>query len=318
MKKPEKTIILLTLFTISTLISIITVYAVHQTPTEKTITNTLCTYTSTATYNYTATLEPNTIYNNKTTLKPNEGTLYQPITKQINITLTYTFHANVSTETTITYSLTQTLKTAAWTHQIATTTPPPPTNKTQIQIPIPPINKNALQTIKSKIETETGTTASTYSLQISPTFTINANTTVGSIQQTFTPTLTIDFKHTDQGNIITIEDLHQTKSGAITQNQTITRYDIINQRYASYILIAISAAGTFSSAYFYKKTRPLKPTKPTLEELIKPYQENIIHITEPPLHPTQQTIITVNNLEDLQKIAEQTLQPILHHQQTKT
>jgi len=74
MKKPEKTIILLTLFTILTLISIITVYAVHQNSTQETKTNTLCTYTSTAVYYYTATLEPNTIYNNKTTLKQKEGT----------------------------------------------------------------------------------------------------------------------------------------------------------------------------------------------------------------------------------------------------
>ena len=186
MKKPKKPLILLTLFTILTLISIITVYAVHQTPTQETTTNTLCTYKSTATYDYTAMLEPNTIYNNKTTLKPNEGTLYTKITKQINMTLTYTFHATIPTETTITYSLTQTLKTTTLQYEITPATPTT-TDQTQIQITIPPVNKNTLQTIKSTLASETGTSASTYSLQTTPTFTINANTTAGPIHQIFTP-----------------------------------------------------------------------------------------------------------------------------------
>lgn len=92
-------------------------------------TNTLCRYTSTATYDYIATLEPNTIYNNKTTLTPEEGTLYTKITKQINITLTYTFHTTIPSDATITHSLTQTLTTTAWTYTLNQTTPTTTTKK---------------------------------------------------------------------------------------------------------------------------------------------------------------------------------------------
>jgi hypothetical protein len=309
MKKPEKTTILLSLFTILTLISIITVYTTHQTPTEETTTNTLCTYTSTATYDYTALLEPNTIYNNKTTLKPNEGTLYTKITKQINITLTYTFHATLPTETTITYSLTQTLKTGALQYQIATT-PLTTTNQTQINITIPPVNKNALQAIKSTIESETGTSASTYFVQTTPTFTINANTTAGTIYQVFTPALAIEFTRTDQGEVITIEDLHQTKSDAITENQTTTRSDIINQRYASYILTTISIAGLFFSTYFYTKTKPKTKEKP-LEKLIAPYKDLIIEATEPPKTTPETTTINITTIQELAKTAEILAKPII-------
>jgi hypothetical protein len=310
MKKPEKTIILLTLFTILTLISIITLYAAHQAPTQETTTNTLCTYTSTATYDYTATLEPNTIYNNKTTLKPNEGTLYTRITKQINITLTYTFEATLPTEATITYNLTQALKTAAWTHPMSTTTQTT-TNQTQIQITIPPINRTELETIKRQIEEkETGTSSTAYAFEITPTFTVNANTTAGPVQQAFTPKLTINSKRTDQGDIITIEDLQQTNTGAITENQTITRQDILNQRYTSYILIAISIAGLFFSTYFYIKTKP-KTEQIPLDKIIAPYKDLIIEAKEPPKTTPETTIINVETIQELAKTAEILAKPII-------
>ncbi|GAG50297.1 unnamed protein product, partial [marine sediment metagenome] len=51
---------------------------------------TLLTYTQTATYDYTATLNSNTIYN-KTTLRPGEGLLYSAIVELINVTCNYEF-----------------------------------------------------------------------------------------------------------------------------------------------------------------------------------------------------------------------------------
>jgi len=311
MKKPGKTTILLTLFTILTLTSLLTVYTTHQTPTEETTTNTLCTYGSIATYDYTAILEHNTIYNNITILKPNEGTLYTKITRQINIIITYTFHATLPADTTITYSLTQTLQTGTLSHQINTTTPTT-TNQTQIQITLPQIIKTELDQTMTKLATETGTsTTAYYSLEITPTFTINANTTAGSIQQTFTPTVTIDFKRTDQGDVTTIGDLYQTKTGAITENQTITRQDIINQRYESYILITLSIAGLFFSTFFYIKTKP-KTEQIPLDKLIAPYKDLIIEATEPPKTTPEITIIiNVETIKELAKTAEILAKPII-------
>jgi hypothetical protein len=310
MKKPQKTTILLTLFTILTLISLLTVYATHQTPTEETTTNTLCTYISTATYDYTAILEHNTIYSNITILKPNEGTLYTKITRQINITLTYTFHATLPADTTITYSLTQTLKTGTLSLQINTTTPTT-TNQTLIRITIPRIIKGELDPIITKLATETGVSTSTYySMDITPTFTINANTTAGQINQIFTPTLTIEFQHTDQGDITTIGDLHQTKTDTITENETIIRYDILYQRYASYILIAISIAGLFPSTYFYIKTKP-KTEQIPLDKITAPYKDLIIEAKEPPKTTPETTIINVQTIQELAKTAEILAKPII-------
>jgi hypothetical protein len=310
MKKPEKTTILLTLFTILTLISLLTVYATHQIPTEETTTNTLCTYTSTANYDYTAILDHNTIYNNITILKPNEGTLYTKITRQINLTLTYTFHATLPTETAITYSLTRNLQTATIQHQISETTQTT-TNQTQIQITIPQVIKSELDPIISRLASETGTSTSAYySLEITLTFTITANTTVGQINQTFTPTLTIEFQHTDQGDITTIDGLYQTKTGAITENQTITHQDIINQRYESYILITLSIAGLFFSSYFYIKIKPKTEQIPP-DKLIAPYKDLIIEAKEPPKTTPETTIINVETIKELAKTAEILAKPII-------
>jgi len=310
MKKPEKTTILLSLFTILTLISIITIYTVYQTPTEETTTNTLCTYTSTANYDYTAILEHNTIYSNITILKSNEGTIYTKITRQINITLTYTFDATLPADTTITYRLTQTLKTGTLSHQINTTTPTT-TNQTLIRITIPRIIKGELDPIITKLAAETGVSTSTYySMDITPTFTISANATVGQIYQLFTPTLTIEFQHTDQGDITTIGDLYQTKTGEITENQTITRQDIINQRYESYILITLSIAGLFFSSYFYIKTKP-KTEQILLDKIIAPYKDLIIEAKEPPKTTPETTIINVETIQELAKTAEILAKPII-------
>jgi hypothetical protein len=310
LKKLAKTTTLLIIFTTLTILSIATVYVTHQAPTEEPTTNTLCTYTSLANYNYTATLDPNTIYNNKTTLKQNEGTLYTQITNKIDLTLTYAFATSIPTETpTITYLTSQTLKTNAVQYEIARTTLTT-TNQTTIRIDLPSIIVAELETIKRTLETETGTSSSTYTLEISPTFTTDANTNVGQIHQTFAPTLTIDFERTDQGDIITITELHQTKPGAITENQTITRYDILNQRGVSYILIVLSIAGLGFSTYFYMKTKPKQTTIP-LEKLTAPYKDLIIEAQTPPQTLPGTTIIAVTTIQELAKTAEILAKPMI-------
>jgi hypothetical protein len=312
MKKPPKTTILLTLFTILTIIALITVYIAHQTPTEETTTQTLCTYTSTADYDYTATLDPNNIiYNGKTTLKPNEGPIYTKITKLINLTLTYTFQTTIPSEATITYTTTQTLKTSTIQYQI-NQTQPQTTNQKQIQIQLAQINKTETDPIIAKIASEMGITSTPYyTIEIATEFTINANTTISQIQQTFTPTIAITFQHTDQGEITTITDLHQTKTEATTQNQTTTRQDIINQRYAAYSLTTIAIAGLTFSTYFYTKTKPKTKETTPIEKLIAPYKDLIIETTEPPKTPPQTTTINVTTIKELAKTAEILAKPII-------
>lgn len=313
LKKPEKTLLLLVLFIILSLIAIVTIYAAHQTPYTEERIATLCTYTSTAIYDYTATLEPSAIYQNKATLKPNEGILYMKLTKEIVPTLTYTFNTNISiTSTTIDYYITQILETSVWEQQIAQTQKAT-VNQKQIQLTLPTISKAQLDAIKAQIDSEAGSTTSQYySVDVTPTFTVTANTEAGTIHQTFQPTLTISFERTAEGDIITIEDLQQTETKNLTENQTVWRQDILNQRYASYILIVTSIAGLVFSTFQYKKQHPTLP-KPKIEKLIRTHKDLIVEISEnTDPEELQSKVITVTTLQELVKTAEILAKPIMH------
>jgi len=135
-------------------------------------------------------------------------------------------------EVQITYTVTQTLKTTAWTYNIYAEQPKT-ISQIQIQITLPSIVEAELDHIKNKIDSETGTTTSAYTLGITPTFTVKANTFAGQIHQTFTPTLTVSFQRTEKGETTSLELLYQAKTGRITQNQIVAHPEAINQRYVA-------------------------------------------------------------------------------------
>ena len=310
MKPTEKRLALLTFFAILGLASVVTTYMIYQLPTQETTTDTLCNYSSNATYDYTVMLEPNVINDNHTILKPNEGTIYAALTNQINITLSYSFQATLPAITETTYSIDQNLKTTAWQHTtsaISQTT----TNQTQTEIELMPFNRTELETLKAQIEAETGTISSTYSLEISPTFTIDANTSAGPIHQIFTPVLTINVGRTDQGNTITIENLQQTEAGAITQDKVSPHNDVVIERYISYAFVAITIVGLSFSAYYYNKAQKRTGQSPA-NKLIAPYKDLIVKAKETPQTPQGIMIIDVESLEELAKTAEILARPILH------
>lgn len=325
MKPPSKTLILITLFTILTISSLVTFYTAHQTPTEETTTKTLTTLTTIADYNYTAKLKPNTIYDNKSTLTENEGTLYYRITDHINITLTLTTHITHTTpttqptNTTITYAIAQTLASTAWTY--TTTITPETTLNYQgasppIKINLPTITLATIEQQKRKLDEDIGASTTSYNITITPTINTQIQTQHGTINQQFTPTLTLNIRRgTAQGDIITTTKLTQTKTDKITETQTKTNQDAITQRNMASALTVLALIGLAFSIYTYSKTAKQPPTpEKQLQKLIQPYKDLIIEITQEPQTQTQTTTITLNSLENLKKIAEITLQPILHHQ----
>jgi len=310
MKPTDKRLALLTFFAILGLVSVVTTYMIQQLPTQETTTDTLCSYSSNASYDCTVMLEPNVINDNRTILKPNEGTIYAALTKQINITLSYSFQATLPTVAQTTYSIGQNLKTAAWQHTISAFSQTN-TNQTQTEIELTPFNRTELEALKAQIEAETGTISSNYSLEISPTFIIDANTSAGPIHQIFTPVLTINVGITGQGNIITIEDLQQTEAGVITQDKVSPHNDVVIERYISYAFVATAMVGLSFSAYYYNKTQKRTRQSP-VDRLIAPYKDLIVKAKESPQTPQGVMVINVENLEELAKTAEILARPILH------
>jgi len=301
--------ILLGFFILLTFISILTLAITHQTPIEAKQIITLCTYRSKATYDYTAILKPNLIYNNKTLLRPGEGPIYTKITKKVNLTLTFNFESSIPAETEITYSLKATLETSAWTYQLYSI-PSTKTNHIPITIELNPINKTELDIIKNRLDSEAGVTSTQYILQIYPTFIIEANTTEGTINQMFNPTLTVEFEKTERGQVILIENLNQAKSGSLTRTETIILQEVINQRYASYILSAASITGLAISTYLYARNKPLPTPESKLEKMLSPHKDLVVETVQQNL-PRESKIINVNSMDDIRKISEILAKPIL-------
>ena len=301
--------VLLGFFILLTFISILTLAITHQTPIEAKQIITLCTYRSEATYDYTAILKPNMIYNNKTILKPGEGLIYTKITKKVNLTLTYNFKSSLPAETEIAYSLKAILETPAWTYQLYSI-PSTKTNHIPITIELNPINKTELDAIKNRLDSEVGVTSTQYTLQIYPTFIIEANTTEGTINQIFNPTLTVEFEKTEKGQVILIENLNQAKSGSLTRTETIILQEVINQRYASYILSAASIIGLAISTYLYARNRPPPTLENKLEKILSSHKDLIVETVQQSL-PRESKIINVNSMDDIRKISEILAKPIL-------
>lgn len=310
MKMPKKKVLFVILFAVLTLLAIMVTYLAQQSPTQEETVSTLCTYSSTAEYDYEAMLGPNTIYDNRTVLGPDEGTLYTALTKQINITLAYAFEANLPANAQITYSLQQILQSAAWQYEVKAL-PQAMTNQTQIKLELPPFNRTELEATKTQIEEETGTISGNYSFQIVPIFTANANTSAGSIHQTFSPILTIEVGRTSQGNTITVENLHQQQTDAITQDKVVTHDEVVYERYATYAFSAFSIVGLAFSAFRYTKVHALIKGSDT-DKLIVPYKDLVIEAKEIPEFSEDTLIIEVKNLEELAKAAEILARPIFY------
>lgn len=310
MDMPSKKAIIMIIFAVLTLAAIMVTYFVQQNPTQEEIVTTLCVYSSTVEYDYTAMLEPNTIYGNRTVLAPYEGTLYTALTKQINLTLSYTFEVSLSAVAEVTYSLKQVLQSASWQYQLKAS-PQTTTNQTQISLQLPPFNRTDVESTKAQIEKETGTTSGNYSFQVVPIFTVDANTSAGPIHQTLSPILTIEVGRTGQGNVIAVENLHQKATDSITEERIVMHDEVTYARYAAYIFSAICIIGLATSAFKHRKAgAPVEMLQ--TEKLISPYKDLVVEAKAIPEFSEDTLIIEVRDLEELAKTAEILARPIFH------
>jgi len=304
--------LLLILFTGLTTISAVNVYYTHQLPIYETKTTRLCTYQHTGAYNYTAKLVPNMIYN-KTTLKPGEGTLYSPIVDYINLNFTYFFSCNPKpTNETINPEIFIQLESPEkWTRTLSDDEA-----RELLQLNGSPnfrikINETKMQPIIDLIDTETGMRTMSYNINIKPTIHVKADTPTGIIDETYTPEIKITFiTGGEKGNYITIENLVQTKPGALTQESRIHLKEVEGQRMDSYAATAIMLSCLAFSTILYLMNRPKTPSIKPITKIIEPYKELITETTQKP--PETEKTISYKSLEDLAKTSEILSRPIIH------
>lgn len=306
--------ILLIIFSCATAISVLSIYYTHQLPTSEIRTETIATYQHIGTYNYIAKLKPNIIYQNRTTLNPGEGTLYTAIIEYINLTFTYTFVCNprpkdVKVEI---YRTIQVESPGRWVRKLEKSEAEEMLHLSGSINWTMHVNPAKIKQFVEAIEKEIYgiTRSATYNLKIKPEIHLTANLTTQTIEDTFTPELTVVFKkEAERGNYIAIEDLNHKKQNSITETEEIPLIQVQNQRIIAYIATVLTTAALIASALKYVTTKRAQPPAKIVKNFIKPYEELIAETQKP---PDMKTTIEVKALEDLVKIAEILAKPVLH------
>ena len=320
--KTDRAKLILIFFILLTLVSLVFLYYLLLTPVEETSVYPSYTYGCQGTYNCIATLKPNMVYDNRTTLELNEGSYYRRVIDHIDVNFSYAFEGDLPANFTLEYSANVYIQLANWQKQI-NELPEQIIETTGNNISftvenISIINPASLQQLASKFSEDTGLFTGQYSLNITTEIYIKAETSAGTVQEFFTPKLTIGSESTSSGGeIISISGLEHTKTGDITETETIYHLWVAQQRNLLYVVSTTSLIGLVASSWYFIKTRPPKPPKPEkiLEDIIGPYEELIVDAAQGQIDKEQlktTTTITVNTLEDLVKIADTIDKPIIH------
>jgi hypothetical protein len=310
--------VLLIAFAILALIASFLLYYTHQLPIKKEIVVTLYTYEQYGTFDYIATLKPNTIYD-KTTLEPGEGPLFTSITDNINVSFTYNFQGDESADLTVRYYVIEYLEMPIWQKKIGEvqqkTITLTGTNASLYIDDIPPINVSSVQSLANTLAQETGLTMPEYNVTTAVQVNIEANTPEGSINELFAPNMTICFPSGyGQGDVITIEGTQHSRTGEITTTDTIYQPWVETQRYVSYALSIVSFPGVLVIAWAYARSKSTKPVKPEalFEEFIEPFKEVISETVQEPRFQEHLTVVSMKTLADLAKVADTLAKPIVH------
>lgn len=326
-----KLIILLSVFALLSLFSMLSVYFTHQLPTEDIKTTTLGTYKHVGTYDYTAKLRSNVIYN-QTELKPGQGLLYTGITEYINTTFSYTFESSQEANITIEYKIDVILPSWSKAFNIVPQTKLNSVGNSTKFSNNYLVNIASLQELKSTLEKETRLYASDYNVTIRAEIHTIANTNIATIDEYFTPTMAMTFRHgTPEGNYISTTGLEHTTPKEITHTEKIDIPEAMNQRYISYAFCATTLAALVATTWLYTRTSlgPSMKPKKLMEEIIAPYEEIVVETAGEPLSgqtaifetesgnryfKERSPTIKVKALEDLVKLADLLGKPVLSYE----
>jgi len=174
-----------------------------------------------------------------------------------------------------------------------------------------PINIQYFETVIDAIEQETGVRESSYNMVIKANVHTVARTDLGTISESYTQALSVNLG----GNTLTFDkELSGSKSGSIGGTATDGASGESGSR-APWIIglvIALLALGYFGWCQTQLRLAPVSAGEAEAARARKKYRQMMVDVEElPGVKPTE-TVIPLNSLDDLVRIADDLVKPVLH------
>lgn len=299
------------IFGIGVILSSLYLYRIHSIPLSEEKIIILASYYYDISYDYIVFLKPNNVYN-VSFLRAGEGIIYRRITDFIDFNMSYSFGVSTYGDGAIRYVITLILESpAGWERTICNISEGViPFNGKEVRIIEKfKINPNAYWDLIEAIEKETGTSSSKYTIKIVPRIHVYINTNVGLINEYYSPELNIVLdESSENGDIIIVSDGNDSGYKEIKERKIIYKNYLISQRYLSYFLISSLSCGL---VYFLLTIIRSRPKVKSIEKTIGSINDILANIVEEPLSKEGYTIVRVSSLEDLIKVSDNLLKPIL-------
>jgi len=174
-----------------------------------------------------------------------------------------------------------------------------------------PIDIGYYTTVINAIEQETGVRESSYNVIIKANVYTVARTDLGTVNELYTQTLGVNLG----GNTLTFgKELSRSKSGSLDGAATPGTSGGGSSR-APWIIglvIALLALGYFSWCQIQLRLVPVTASEAEVARARKKYRQMMVDVKElPEVKPTE-TIIPLTTLDDLVRIADDLVKPVLH------
>jgi len=171
-----------------------------------------------------------------------------------------------------------------------------------------PINIQYFETVIDAIEQETGVRESSYNIMIKADVHTVARTDLGTISEVYTQTLGVNLG----GNTLTFgKELSSSKSGSIG-GTAIPGASGSRAPWIIGLVIALLALGYFGWCQTQLGLAPVSAGEAEAARARKKYRQMMVDVEElPGVKPTE-TVIPLNSLDDLVRVADDLVKPILH------
>ena len=292
------------------ILSLTAVVFTYQLPVELEIKRNIASYKQEATYTCVAKLHPNIIY--ETTILPLKDKVFLRLVKNINVTFTYSFKSSpLGENTSIVYEPRFIVESPGLWSKSFNLQEPIKVNSTIFTYNTS-INMGWVNSLIANITREIGVHTSKCEILIITDIYLSTNLAGRNLTKHFTPMLRLTLEY--GSGIITISGLSHEDKSTITETNRKEAYlqafgFTVKVSDARMISQSLSIASIAALGFMLFMVKPKLGEQNKLKTLIKKYSDIIIDVDEP---PNTSSLIRVNSLKDLFKIAQGIEKPVLH------